>query len=346
MTDEARFSDEDRLPRRGALKFLALGALAAGLAPRGIQRMLAAQRLSSVDITTLMMGTRVDMRAVCVDRDHGRLALQSAIDRMQSLVAILDHRRPSSPLARLNAEGELANAPAELREQIRLACEVGRLSGGAFDISIKPILDRLRLGLGIDRTALHLVDYQQVQIRGSRLNLGSPGMQLTLDGIAKGYIIEQGLKALEGRGFTCALVEAGGDLMAKGTSPEGSAWRIGIQHPRRSAGILRTLPISEAAVATSGDYLYSFTRDHRQNHILDPRSGFSPAELSSATVVAPHAALADALSTAVMVMGREDGLALIERLPGVEALLVTKDMDISISSGFPTENEWQERSAS
>ena len=162
-------------------------------------------------------------------------------------------------------------------------------------------------------------------------------MRITLDGIAKGRVVDGGVAALKSMGFTNILVEAGGDLLAYGAHPDGSYWKIGVVNPRPSAGHpwLTTISVEDRAVATSGDYQQTFTSDYHLNHIIDPRSGVSPAELSSATVIASSVTEADALATTLMVLGVADGLALVERLPGVEALVATKDLNIFKSAGFP-----------
>jgi thiamine biosynthesis lipoprotein len=164
-------------------------------------------------------------------------------------------------------------------------------------------------------------------------------MALTLDGIAKGSVVDGAVAALQAQGYENVLVEAGGDLVGNGRSAANTLWRIGIQHPRQAGTIMATLPISAQAVATSGDYMNAFTADFSRHHILDPRTGQSPAQSASVTVLAANAATADALSTSLMVMGSEAGLALVERLTAVEALFITKEMQIYRSSGFPSERE-------
>jgi FAD:protein FMN transferase len=207
----------------------------------------------------------------------------------------------------------------------------------AFDISVKPMLDAYRAGRPDAAGQRQLVDYRQIEVNTRRISLGRPGMALTLDGIAKGRVVDGAVALLQRQGFYNILVEAGGDLMALGGRADGTPWRVGIHHPRRLEGnVLRRLPVSRQAVATSGDYQHSFSHDYSRHHIIDPRSGLSPAELASVTIVAPSATDADALSTAVMILGSDAGLALATRLPYVEALVITKEMAIRQTAGFPT----------
>jgi thiamine biosynthesis lipoprotein len=171
-----------------------------------------------------------------------------------------------------------------------------------------------------------------------QVSLGIPNMQLTLDGIAKGRVVDAGVAALKKFGFDQVLVEAGGDLYALGLNHHQQPWRIALMHPRAKAKQpwLTTLSVRNRAVATSGDYLNSYSADYSINHIIDPRLGVSAVELCSATVLARDTAQADAFGTALMVLGVEAGLDFVEKQAEVECLLVSKDLSCHPSSGFPT----------
>ncbi|MEN8161701.1 MAG: FAD:protein FMN transferase, partial [Myxococcota bacterium] len=217
---------------------------------------------------------------------------------------------------------------------------VSRLGEGAFDVTIQPVVDlyrgQLRRGLGLPdgkgiERALARVDHRGVRIQGGTVTLERAGMEVTLDGIGKGYVIDRGVEVLRRSGFGSVFVEAGGDLVAGGGS---DPWRIGIRSPRRHLALQARFDARDRAVATSGDYMQPFTADYSQHHILDPRTGTSAPELASATVVAGDAATADALATGVMVLGPVRGRALLEDLPGCEGYLVTKDLGVVRTSGF------------
>jgi thiamine biosynthesis lipoprotein len=285
------------------------------------------------------MGTLVNLTVVEEDEKIGRNALRATFTEMERLIALFDHRRPETPLARLNQTGYLANPSADLAAIVTLATRYSRITDGAFDISIKPLLDTWQAGKPDVAATRPLVDYRRIQVSATEIRLGQAGMALTLDGIGKGWVVDGGTAVLHAHGFPNVLVEAGGDLLAIGRRSDGYPWRIGVEHPRQAeAPPLATLSLTRQAVATSGDWQHSFTRDFRHHHILDPRTGESPTELASATVLAPTAADADALSTALMVLGSRAGLALIADLPHVEALVITKDLKTRHSAGFPTGN--------
>jgi thiamine biosynthesis lipoprotein len=322
------------LQRREFLKITAVaGALLAGGGIYG-ERWLGSRPIE-VHETRILMGTVLTITVFAPSEAAGHHAVRAALDEMARLVAIFDHRIPTTALAQLNRSGGLPNSPVELWEVMKQSVRYGDLTAGAFDVTIKPVLDALRTGRSPAK-AKRLVDYRKIRMMGSRVELDQPGMAVTLDGIAKGYIVDKGVEVLKSLGYSDVLVDAGGDLMCLGSTPARS-WRIGVQDPRpeRSPSLLTTFELRPGAAATSGDYQNAFTADRAVYHIINPASGASPSELASATVLAPRARDADALSTSVMVLGAERGLLLVEQLPGIEALVVTKDKRIRRTSGFP-----------
>lgn len=334
---------ETRLSRRSFIRITAtVGSAAAGA---GLWSRLrrSGDKPEAASETRLLMGTIANLTVLTEDIDAGSRAVAASFNAMQQLESVLSRFQPNSQLSRLNREGYLSLADPALSTVLQRALEYGELTGGAFDVTVEPVLARYRSALAQGRSpetldlALELerVDYRKVGVDGPGIAFGLPRMAVTLDGIAKGFVIDRGANALIEHGFDQVLVEVGGDLMA-GSNPDG-AWRIGVQAPRASMGSWAgTAGVSGQAMATSGDYLSAFTQDLTLHHILDPRSGLSPAELASVSVVAPSAMDADALSTALMVLGSSEGLQLVDQLPGVEALLVTKDGQLIMSSaGFP-----------
>jgi thiamine biosynthesis lipoprotein len=165
------------------------------------------------------------------------------------------------------------------------------------------------------------------------------GMEVDLGGIAKGYAIDLAAAALQEAGASAGIVDVGGDLRLFGTPEASGKWRIRIQQP---PGVEEewTLDLPACAVATSGDYARWFSiGDERLSHIVDPRTGYPVAGMGSVTVTAPDAMTADALTTALSVMGAEAGVKLVDSLPDVECMMVTEDAAGSarthMSAGFP-----------
>lgn len=288
-----------------------------------------------------IMGTVLNLTVYGPDKDQCREGVVKTATAMRALETKLSRHMESSELARLNRHGQLANPSAELLEVLSLARDLHQRSSGAFDVTMLPLLRLYEEAGGNHPGDSRLVEARRaVSMDGvsggdDSLRLTRPGMGITLDGIGKGYIVDRGVAELKAGGFNNVYVEAGGDLMVTGNKEGRTPWRIALRPPRPRPGEKpAVVAVSGKAVATSGDYLQAFNADFSHHHIIDPRSGFSPPELASCTVTAPTVALADGLATALMVLGREDGLALIKGMDGCEAYLVDKGMQVTHSKGF------------
>jgi thiamine biosynthesis lipoprotein len=324
--------------RRTFLQILALAGAAGGLYGYGLLR--SGGRGTTVRQSRIMMGTQINLIIHGPDQEQCQEGITATFARMEALERDLSRHRADSALSRLNAEGRLIDAPADLLSVLTLAENISRASDGAFDVTVLPLL-RLYARGHIPSQAqlsetLSLVDYRRVERRGEAIVLGQPGMGLTFDGIAKGYVVDQGVATLRQSGFTNVYVEAGGDLMVTGNKPAGAPWRIGIREPRADSSTAMTVlsTTSPLAVATSGDYMQAFTEDLRHHHILDPRTGMSPPELASATITAPSVALADGLATAAMVLGPKRAMAMLQEFAGCEGLFIDKRLHHHTTSGF------------
>ena len=333
----------NRLSRREFIRLTACAGLAlaggVGLAELARSR----QAVDQVQETRMLLGSLAHLTVISPNSAQARAAVTAAFDQMTALEDVFSRFRPDSQLSQLNTNGRLSNPPASFKAVLTKAVAYGDLTGGAFDVTVEAVLRQYR-GAAQAGTlpsteqidaAQQLVDYRQIAITDSAISLTRPGMAVTLDGIAKGYIIDAGAQVLREHGFEQVLVELGGDLQTYGTA-DAHPWQVSIEQPDRAAA---STPIRaqlvNRALATSGDYQYTFTPDRRLHHILDPHSGVSPDELSSASVIAPTACDADALATALLVMGADAGLALIARLPDFEALVISKQGSIRQSAHFP-----------
>jgi thiamine biosynthesis lipoprotein len=297
----------------------------------------------TVSETRLLMGTIINLAVVAESKAAGEATIDATFTELERQVAIFTHRNPESPVAILNSTGKQAKPPQELVEVLTQAIEISQITNGAFDVTVKPLVDLYQQSqpnlpsAGSVESALSLVDYTQLAVSSEEISLGKPGMAITLDGIAKGYIVDVGTAVLKKLGFKNVYIEAGGDLMASGKKDSGSPWKIGIQSPRQEQpGLMAQINISDQAVATSGDYFQYFSADRLNHHIIDPRVGFSSAELASVTILSQNAMQSDALATAVMVLGVDTGLSLLERLSDVEGYLVTKANQPIKTPGFVT----------
>ena len=274
------------------------------------------------------------------DRGAVQAALQAAVDEVDAQMSTW---KPDSDLTRLNAAptGEWVGAPARLIEVLRLGLEIGRATGGAFDIGMGDAVAAWGFGPyaaapdGI-RTAMvapRLPTHEVLEIDGLGLRKCAP-IALDLNGIAKGYGVDRLAETLSGHGIVDALVGIDGEMRAMGLRPDGEAWTIAVEAPnpeRRAPHSI--LSLHDAAVATSGDYRHWVeVQGRRLSHTMDPRRG-APliAPPASVTVVAPTCAEADAWATALMVLGHESGAALA-RQRGLDALFLLRNADASTRS--------------
>ena len=290
-----------------------------------------------------IMGTVLNLTVYGPDRDSCEQAINTTVETMLMLESHLSRHSKTSELARLNRTGRLTDPSTHLLEVLSLARDINKKSSGAFDVTILPLLQMHESIRGRnDHPDQHqlaatkgLVDFTDLQISQDMVRLKKRGMGISLDGIAKGYIVDQGVASLRNHGFSNVYVEAGGDLMVSGQKDNHSPWRIGLRPPRpqpKSKPVI--IKVSDKAVATSGDYLQAFTPDLKNHHIISPKSGFSPPELASCTITAPNVALADGLATAVMVMGRDAGFDLLESMDGCEGYVVDKQLNHAATTGF------------
>ncbi|HJT77853.1 MAG TPA: FAD:protein FMN transferase, partial [Gemmataceae bacterium] len=272
------------------------------------------------------------------DRAAADAASKAAFARVAALDAMMSDYRPDSELMRLchKAGGGPVHVSDELFFVLSRAQEVSRISDGAFDVTVGPVVKLWRRSRRSGQLpdpdelkhALARVGWQKVRLdaKAHTVQLLVPGMQLDLGGIAKGYAADEALEELERHHVTRALVAASGDIAVSGPPPDADGWKVGIAPLEDdNAAPKRYLMLKDAAVSTSGDAeQYVEIGGKRYSHIVDPKTGIGLVGRMSATVVARHGVMADSLTKVVAVLG-ERGLAIIDKLgEGTAALLVRK----------------------
>lgn len=336
---------ERKLSRRDFIRITAVGAGVLAIGGITMKEILAEPELKTYTETRALLGTFITIKVVDTDEDRAQDMVKSTFDEISRLSGILSRFDPASELYCLNNTGQVVGASTELVEVMEKSVQYSELTGGAFDVTVLPMLDLNQDSFSkydapptADKLneAKNLVGYKNISISGRDITLAKSGAGITLDSIAKGYIVDMAADLLRDKGNDRVLVEAGGDMSLNGMSQDGDPWKIGVTNPRTSGSFYQVINTSSGAIATSGDYEAAFTSDYRYHHIIDPRVGLSPAELSSTTVIATDATFADALATACMVMGKNEALALIESIPDTEALLIDKNLNGYHTSGFPT----------
>ncbi len=331
------------LPRRQVLRITAaVGAsaiLGGGLLRTALQR----AGLHRVRRTRTQMGTLVTITVVHPDAEGARAMVADTFEEMERLEGLLSRHRVGTPVWSLNETGVLRAPPSEVLEVVQKGLDYSSLTSGAFDVTIAPLLNLYNESFSKTgaappiaevRRALALVGWERVHASSTEIAFDKAGMAITLDGIAKGYIVDRAVAVLRELGAERVLVNAGGDMASAGENLEGDAWRIGLQDPRVADGSLGVLRLQGESLATSGDYIQYLTPDMSLHHIIDPRTGSSPEHTSGVSVVAPTAMAADALSTAALVLGPVEGMELLDGLDGVEGMIVTKDQIVHRSKGL------------
>jgi thiamine biosynthesis lipoprotein len=279
--------------------------------------------------TRFLMGTTVEILVAGHSRADLEAAVEAAMAEMNRLEKLFGNAYPESDPSHINrSEAEHRVAP-ETAEVLAVGLQVAELSRGAFDLG----LGRLKALWDIEGANPRVPSAEKIAAAVKTLGPGDvaltgqvvtkrDGVDLDLSGVAKGYIVDRAVGVLRQHGITQAAVNAGGDMYLLGHHGA-RPWRIGIQHPRNSTEILAKLTLSDQAVVTSGDYERFFVQDGRRyHHLFNPKTGYPATACQSVTVVAGNVALADALATALFVLGPEDGLALLQAYPGSEALII------------------------
>lgn len=325
-----------KIPRRQFLQIVAFCGAAGVAIKLGLDTISADEIVSE---TRLLMGTVVNIKAVGLDPRLASEAIIASFARMAAHESVLSRFLPESQLSELNQVGVTSDPHPAFLTVLQHSQELSQLTDGAFDITINPLLALYRSSETLPsdeevQRALALVNYRDLDINKQAVSFQQPDMSITLDGIAKGFIVDEGVAELQNFGFDNVMVEAGGDLMALGEKATASPWKIGLQAPRAEMGNLLTIiPVENQAAATSGDYMQAYTADFANHHILDPRTGYSSSELASVSIIAPTVMLADSMATAVMVMGNK-GLEFVEEFSDCEAYIVTKDGLVLTTTGF------------
>ncbi len=296
--------------------------------------------------TLLLMGSRFDITVVQENQADADKAFEVAIEEIARIENLISSWKTTSETAQINYNAGIApvKVSEELFQLISRCQKVAATTSGAFDITFAGMdklwhfdgtMKELPSAEAIKKS-ISTVDYQKIQVNKELMTVFLPekGMKIGFGAIGKGYAANQAKVKLLEWGIENGIVNAGGDLIAWGSDENGEPWKLAVSHPDGREKVLAWLQISGQAVVTSGNYEKFVELDgERYSHIIDPRTGYPSAGLASVTIICPNAELADALATAVFVLGAEEGLALIEQLKGIECMLVKADKELKNSSG-------------
>lgn len=322
-------------------KFLSV-SLGTGAAAVGGAVWKLGNRPNDVTRRSWALGSEVEMAVMAMPAARAERALDAAFAELELVEQVMSLYRPDSQVCRLNRDRALERPHPYLLEVLALAEQTARSSDGAFDITVQPLWDLFATCQKQRRTpgdseiaaAQANVDWKAVEVSPDRIRLHSPVTAITLNGIAQGFAADRAVAALRDHGVQHALVNTG-EISGLGRKPNGHNWTAGVQHPREPEYFVALTELRGRSLATSGDYKTTFSADFSKHHIFDPRTGQSPNEVASVSIVAPTAMQADALSTAAMVLGPDRTQALTESLSNVDALFVLKDGRTLHTQGFP-----------
>jgi thiamine biosynthesis lipoprotein len=290
------------------------------------------------------MGTSWHLRAVPPASGPDAAVIGEILRRsLEEIDLAMSTYRPDSAISRFNASDsvEWFEVPQALADTVAESLRIGAVSGGAFDITISPVVALWGFGTGTPReqpptdheiaAALAFTGQGKLAARENppALRKAVPGLRLDLDAIAPGYAVDLVAERLRTRGVDNYMIEIGGEVRVHGRNVQGEAWRIGIERPdEEGRSVARVLNLTDMAVSTSGDYRDFFEAEgQRYSHTLDPRSGRPVTHsLASVTILRPTAVEADGLATALSVLGPDEGFALAES-QGWAALFIRRTAD-------------------
>jgi FAD:protein FMN transferase len=294
------------------------------------------------------MGSELRLTAWTGDEAAAQSSFDAVFKEFDRLDALMSVWRAGSDVLRINAAAGDTAVPvsADVREALRTARQISEWTGGKFDVTFGALADVWKFDHDQDNTVpdgdairrrLPLIDYRQIEIDdgAGTVRVKRQGMRVHLGGIGKGYAVDHAVNIMRRAGLRDFLIQAGGDLYAAGRK-DGKPWRVGIDDPRGPGGrSFATVDLSDGTFSTSGDYARSFMKDGiRYHHLLDPATGQPARGCRSVTIVADSPVVADGLSNGVFILGPVEGMALIERLPDVEGVIVTAQNEVVVSSGL------------
>lgn len=295
-------------------------------------------RSSELSTTFFAMDTIMDLKIYSENEE----ALTNAENEIKRIDALFDRGNPESEIFKINSEKN-AIVSEETAALIKNTVSLSERTNGAFDITTAPLSDlwgfyggsfRVPSDSEISKT-LKNIGYGQIKIDGSTVSIPE-GFSVDLGGIAKGYASDRAVKVLRDCGVSSAIISLGGNVHALGSKPDGTAWNVGITDPFDKSSLTGSVNVRDKAVVTSGGYQRYFEQDGvKYHHIIDPKTGKSAdSRLSSVTIIADSGTTADALSTALFVMGLDKSAELWRQSGGFEAVFVDTNGSVYVTAGI------------
>jgi thiamine biosynthesis lipoprotein len=308
------------------------------------------QSLHPIERTRIMMDTVVSIVIYDNDRppEEVEYIIDAAFNAMSDIDSLANNYNELSTVSKINEEAYKGffEIDSNLTKIIQQSLEIAEISNGAYDISVAPVL---KLWPFQDSTQyvppdveikkkLQFINYKNIRLSGNKIKFSNENVKIDLGGIAKGYAVDVAMDVLLKYHIKDALINAGGDIKAVCSDLTKNRRKIWIQHPRAKKKLVGYFKMNNGSVATSGDYERYFVIDSvRYHHILNPKTGYPANDCVSVTIQTSSATTADALATAVFVNGRPKGMELINRLQGVEGVILyyeEKSLQYVVSEGL------------
>ena len=281
------------------------------------------------------MGSRFEITIVAKDKTTALAHIDTAVAEITRIENLISDWIPETQVSEINRNAGIApvKVDRELLELTQRAIHYSKLTDGAFDISFAAAdkiwkFDGTMETLPSEETireSVKKIGYKNIVIDTvqSTIFLKLPGMKIGFGSIGKGYAADKTKELLVSKGVAAGIINASGDMNTWGKDPNGKAWTVGITNPLKKDKILSVFPISDLAVVTSGNYeKFVMIGGKRYAHIIDPRTGWPASGISSVTVFAENAEMANGLSTAIVVLGKDAGLKMMEQFPLVRVIII------------------------
>jgi len=302
-----------------------------------------------VERTFPSMGSELHLSVWTTDSSKAQASFDSIAREFHRLEDLMSNWKQGSDIQKLNESAGRQAVPVgtEVRELLRTATQISDWTSGKFDVTFGVMSGLWKFDYQDEDETIpdsnevtrrrKLINYRDLIVdeKAGTAFLTRKGMAASLGGIGKGYAVDRARDMLRKEGFHDFMIQFGGDMYVSGQS-DGRPWRLGIQDPRGAENhVFASIELSDSTFSTSGDYEKFFIRNGRRyHHIIDPATGEPSLGCRSVTIVATNATIADGLSTGVFIMGPDAGMALIEKLPDVEGVIVSSKNEVLVSSGL------------
>jgi FAD:protein FMN transferase len=299
--------------------------------------------------TRVIMGTYVTItaRESGKSKDELTKAVSDAFAEITKVDELMSTYKRESNLSKINWLSGVTpvQADQEVIDNVEKAIYIGDMTDGAFDVTVGPVVHAWKIGSEQARLpsmdeinkALALVGYKNIVIdkKAGTVFIKKQGGAIDLGGIAKGYASDKAVDSFKKSGIKGGIVAVAGDVKVFGLRPDGKPWGVGIQHPRKEGELMAELPVTDAAVSTSGDYERYFIKDGvRYHHIMDPKTGYPARGLMSVTVLSKDSWLSDSMATGLFVLGPDKAYALAREHPEFEVLMITSEGKVLATGRF------------